>query len=154
LDRRPSPAPSRRRARRFLRARHRHLPIENEERHAGDAELAHAAVHRQDVSVPDSESRYARAASRESPAFARHVRQHIAVADEAALQKIRAEQALDHLLRIAVGLRPRDEPVRIDRVGLTLDSLEREFDADRPARRANARVDPGGALRPPNFASR
>ena len=65
----------------------------------------------------------------------------------ASLEEVRAKQPFDEVLRVAARLRPRDQPVRIPRVRLALDALERELDADRPARGADALVDFGRALR-------
>jgi hypothetical protein len=88
---------------------------------------------------------------RGEPRFARDGRQHRAVADETSLEEIRAEQPLDQFFGIAACLRPRDQPMGVERVRLPVDPVEREIDADRFARGAHARVDPVRAFPPAKF---
>src|SRR6185369_15593837 len=75
--------------------------------------------------------------------------QLLAVAQKAAVDEISAEQALDqraYRVEVALRLRPGDQPVRLERVRLHDDSLERERYADLGAYRAYPRIDFGGAI--------
>ena len=70
--------------------------------------------------------------------FARDGGQHLAVADEASLEEVRAEEALDEIFGIAA----RPAPTRSSRcasrvLGWRSIALEREVDADRAARGAD-----------------
>jgi hypothetical protein len=69
----------------------------------------------------------------------RDLGEHLVRADEASVDEVRTEQALDHRLGVAAPLRPRDQAVRGARVGLALDALEVERDAGWvPARRTRS----------------
>ena len=135
----------------LLRARQRRLAVEDEERHAGRrpsrarraSAVGHLLPHRirehEGARVVGIVARLrgdARRAPRDRP--------------RNGLDEIGAEERLHQRLRIAfvARLRPRDEPVRIERIGLARDRLEVEVDADGAARGAHALVDLRRALRP------
>ena len=79
------------------------------------------------------------------PAFPGNACELVAITDALAVEEKRAEEALDQIVGIALLLRPHDEAMAVERIGLDLDAVELEADAYRFTGVLDACVDIRGA---------
>jgi hypothetical protein len=71
-------------------------------------------------------------------AFGSDVEERFSVANVAALFEIKLEQPADNRVLRACDAGPADPAMRVKRIGRALDRIERESDADRRSKRAQA----------------
>src|SRR5436190_3892392 len=128
-----------------LRARQAIAAVDDEERHTVDAERRGALLGVRDLADADVGRQERICGVGVEARLVRDLGEDLVRADEAPVDEVRTEQALDQRLGVAASLRPRDQAVRGSRVGLALDALEVERDAGLRAGAAHALVDLGGA---------